>query len=342
MIVSPLTASPSTPYTQPSDSKTLMALNYKITSDILSLSSSISEKVGQVKPQFLVALSPEFRNEARIDTIHATLVLNGESLSREKIAALKNNNPCRGPRIRILEAANTIEVYKIMKNLNPWSQDSFRSAHRKMMSGLPEQPGRYRTMDTAIFRGKEVIRMAPVPEEVPPIMEELFEYTTNSEDHLLIKSCLFHQRVESTQPFLYGSCRMARLWQSLILMQKNPLFEFLPLEKRLSRERKTYFRVLSASHQASDATEFIQFMLHVIDESLTEFLDTVPHNFTASDRLLSFHQMGMLSFTRKDYMGIFRNISGATASRDLEKGVTAGLFDKYGTKNRTIYSCQKP
>ena len=319
-----------------------MAMNYKLTSDILSLCSSVSEKLGQVKIQFPVALSPESRNEARIDTIHTTLELDGKGISREKITALIKNHPFRGPRIRILEAANTIDVYKRMKNLNPWSQDSFRSAHRNMVSGLSEQPGRYRTMDTAIFRGKEVMRMAPVPDEVPPLMEELFEYTFHSEDHLLIKGCLFHQRVESIQPYLYGSGRMARLWQALLLMQKNPLFEFLPWEKRLSRERRAYFSVLSACDQASDATEFIQFMLHVIDESLADFLAMGPRNFTASERLLSFHQMGLRSFTRKDYMGIFTNISAATASRDLENGGDAGLFEKYGTKNRTIYSCQKP
>jgi Fic family protein len=37
-------------------------------------------------------------------------------------------------------------------------------------------------------------------------------------------------------------------------------------------------------------------------------------------------------------MEIFKDISGATASRDLKKGVELKLFKKTGDKNKTKYS----
>jgi predicted HTH transcriptional regulator len=42
-------------------------------------------------------------------------------------------------------------------------------------------------------------------------------------------------------------------------------------------------------------------------------------------------------FTRKDYMDTFKDISSATASRDLKKGIELKLFDSVGSLNKTIY-----
>ena len=36
-------------------------------------------------------------------------------------------------------------------------------------------------------------------------------------------------------------------------------------------------------------------------------------------------------------MYVFKDISSATASRDLKKGAELGLFEKIGEKNKTIY-----
>ena len=315
---------------------------YHPTRDILRLASSISEKSAQVKTQFLAAFSPEWRKVTRVATVYATLKLNGQALAYEKMTALINNVRVQGPEKRIREATNVLKVYKSLKNLNPRSQDAFLSAHREMMKDICEQAGHYRTAGSGIFRGSEPIRLAPSPEEVLPRIEKLFNYLNLGEDLPLIKSCLFHYWVESTQPFEVASGIMGRLWQTLILMKEAPMFEFLSLEGKLYQNRKAYFRALTDSNTESDATKFVFFMLCMIDESLFEIMKNAPCALNATDRLLSFHEMGMCSFTRKDYMGIFKTISSATASRDLEKGVNAGLFEKYGTKNRTVYSCQKP
>ncbi len=39
----------------------------------------------------------------------------------------------------------------------------------------------------------------------------------------------------------------------------------------------------------------------------------------------------------EDYMDIFKDISSATASRDLKKGAELNVFEKIGEKNKTIY-----
>ena len=55
------------------------------------------------------------------------------------------------------------------------------------------------------------------------------------------------------------------------------------------------------------------------------------------DRLEYYVSLNKTEFTRKDYMDIFKDISSATASRDLKKGAELGLFEKIGEKNKTIY-----
>jgi predicted HTH transcriptional regulator len=58
---------------------------------------------------------------------------------------------------------------------------------------------------------------------------------------------------------------------------------------------------------------------------------------TQQQRLEYFIQLGISPFTRKDYMNVFKDISSATASRDLLLGVKLKWIVKFGTKNKTSY-----
>ena len=78
-------------------------------------------------------------------------------------------------------------------------------------------------------------------------------------------------------------------------------------------------------------------MLSVIDVSISELLDFNNRTLSEKDRLEYFISLNKTEFTRKDYMNIFKDISSATASRDLKKGVELNLFEKVGEKNKTIY-----
>jgi hypothetical protein len=55
------------------------------------------------------------------------------------------------------------------------------------------------------------------------------------------------------------------------------------------------------------------------------------------DRLSYFSETIDSEFNRKDYMRVFKEISSATASRDLKYGVDQGIFEKWGDKSNTTY-----
>jgi len=314
---------------------------YDISRVILRLVTSISEKIGEVNANFMNKPSPQLRKQNRIKTIHSSLSIEGNTLTREQVTAIIENKRIIGPKKDVLEVINAVKVYDNLTMLNPFSSTSFLKAHKLLMDGLIENPGKYRNQGVGIYQGLHVAHVAPPFENVPALMNDLFAYLKNKEELILIKSCVFHYEMEFIHPFLDGNGRMGRLWQTLILMNEYPVFEFLPFETLISQTQNEYYEALSNSDKLGKSTPFIEYMLSVIEKSLTELLDFNNRILTENDRLEYFMSLGKKEFTRKDYMKVFKDISTATASRDLKKGVEMNLFERTGEMNKTIYRIKK-
>lgn len=310
---------------------------YTITTEILRLIISISEKIGEVNANFLNRPSPKLRRENRIKTIHASLQMEGNDLTEEQITALLENKRVIGPKKDVIEVLNAIEIYENLGKYNPTNEQSFLKAHLKLMDGLTDNPGKYRRQGVGIVKGSKVEHMAPSFKNVPYLMKDLFEYLRKEDEIELIKSCVFHYEMEFIHPFIDGNGRMGRIWQTLILMEKYPVFEFLPFETLISNDQEKYNKALSESDKSGNSTKFIEYMLNVINTSISELLNFNSRTLNEDDRLEYFVSLNKTEFTRKDYMTIFKDISSATASRDLKKGVELELFEKIGEKNKTIY-----
>ncbi len=310
---------------------------YEITSSILKLITSISEKIGEVNANLLNKPSPKLRKQNRIKTIHSSLKIEGNTLTEEQITALLENKRVIGPKKDVLEVLNAIKTYENLENFNPSNEKSFLEAHQNLMEGLIENSGKYRTQSVGIVKGSKVEHLAPQFGNVPYLMKDLFEYLEKSDEIELIKSCVFHYEMEFTHPFLDGNGRMGRLWQTLILMEKYPIFEFLPFETLISNDQEKYYKALAESDKSGKSTKFIEYMLNVIDISISQLLDFNNRTLNEKDRLEYYVSLNKTEFTRKDYMDIFKDISSATASRDLKKGAELNLFEKIGEKNKTIY-----
>lgn len=310
---------------------------YDITPKILKLISSISEKIGEVNANYLTKQSPQLRKQNRIKTIHSSLRIEGNTLTEEQITALIENKRVIGPEKDVLEVLNAIKVYEKLDRYKFSSDKSFLKAHLELMNGLIESAGKYRKQGVGIVKGTIVEHVAPPFENVPHLMKDLFEYLKDSDELTLIKSCVFHYEMEFIHPFLDGNGRMGRLWQTLILMAEYPVFEFLPFETLISKTQDEYYKSLALSDKSGKSTYFIEYMLGVIEKSLESLLNYNNRVLKDVDRLEYFMNLGIKEFNRKDYMNVFKDLSSATASRDLKKGMEMNMFESVGNLNKTKY-----
>lgn len=310
---------------------------YTINAPIIQLIIEISQKIGELNSSLLIKQAPALRKRNRIRTIQASLAIEGNTLSIDQITALIENKRVLGPNKDIKEVTNAIEVYNQLHQLKPTSEKSFLAAHKILMQGLIPFPGQYRKTSVGIVKGNQLAHVAPPAKNIPYLMKDLFQYLKTSDDHVFIKSCVFHYEMEFIHPFTDGNGRMGRLWQTLLLLQEYPLFEYLPFETLISKNQKAYYKALANSDKSGESTLFIVFMLSTINNSLDELLKERIGPVTNEDRIQIFLSTPVKEFTRKDYLNHFKTISTATASRDLNKAVKEKLILKIGDKSNSRY-----
>ncbi|MDB5210788.1 MAG: cell filamentation protein Fic, partial [Sediminibacterium sp.] len=299
---------------------TIMKPPYSITIPILQLIASISEKLGQINAAHLTQPKAELRKASRIKTIQSSLEIEGNTLNLEQVTAILDNKKIIAPQKDILEVKNAIKLYETLDLLKAHSLTSFLQAHRILMDRLVDSAGKLRNKNVGIAKGSKIAHLAPPANMLKALMTDLFDYVKKSNDPLLIKSCVFHYELEFIHPFEDGNGRMGRLWQTVLLKQHNPVFGFLPVETLIKKQQADYYKALNRSDKAGESTPFIQFMLGIVDAALEELLQTQSVTLQATDRIAYFQLLvGQETFTRQDYLRKFKNISPATASRDLRE-----------------------
>ena len=242
---------------------------FEITPKIINHISAIAEQVGRLDRHGLSA-SPQLRKQNRIRTIQSTLAIEGNSLSLEQVTAILDGKRVLGHPREINEVQGALRAYEALPTWNPTSEADFLTAHRYLMGDILTDAGKFRRTGVGIHKGTKVVHVAPPAKRVPLLMTDLFQWLEQTEDHALIKSSVFHYELEFIHPFMDGNGRMGRLWQTLILSQWNSLFFLLPIESVIKDEQERYYQTLEQADQSASSTVFIEFMLDIIRNVLTE------------------------------------------------------------------------
>ena len=243
---------------------------FTISSKAINLIAQISAQIERYAIRMEQADSLKLRKANRIRTIHSSLAIEGNNLSEGEVLAILEGKTVIAPQKEILEVRNAIRTYELYPTLNPYSIDDMLKAHQTMMVGLVDEAGMFRRKGVGVFDGAKAVHIAPPAERVKDLMNDLFVWLENSEDHLLIKSCVFHYEFEFIHPFADGNGRTGRLWQSLILGKLNPLFEHLPVENMVFANQQAYYDAIAKSSAIGDSQPFIDFMLQEILNALEE------------------------------------------------------------------------
>ncbi|WP_254070907.1 Fic family protein [Pedobacter sp. L105] len=260
-------------------------------------------------------------------------------MTEEQITALINNKRVLAPQKDIIEVQNAIKVYEMLNDFKPMQVNSLLNAHKILMNGLIPNAGKFRSGNVGIVKGSKITHLAPQGVMVTGLLYDLMNYIKHDDDPILIKSCVFHYEFEFIHPFVDGNGRIGRLWQTLLLMKKHPVFEYLPVESIIKNEQSKYYEALNKSDSLGHSTPFITFMLESILKALNTLYRIPNISLQEEDRISIFKEVtGQRSFARKDYLQYFKNISPATASRDLKSATEKNILSKNGDKRLSSYS----
>ena len=125
---------------------------YEITSEILKLTSSISEKIGEIKSAKLIKPPTELRKRNRIKSIQSSLEIEGNTLTVEQITDIINNKRVLAPQKDIIEVKNAIELYSRLSEFDAYDLVSLCRAHGILMNTLIENAGQFRRSAVEIGR----------------------------------------------------------------------------------------------------------------------------------------------------------------------------------------------
>lgn len=247
---------------------------FEITNEILTLVSDISEKLGRIAAYRSLDTKPQLRRNNRIKSVHASLKIESSSLSEGMVRAVLNERTVIGPEKEIREVKNAFAAYDRIGTVDPYSLSDLKELHGIMTYLTVEESGTFRRGAEGVFDGDRCIFMAPPPEMVAPLMEQLFSWMKKNAKtvHPLILSCVFHYEFVFIHPFSDGNGRMARLWQTILLNEWNSVFQYIPLESQIEKFQDGYYEAISVCNAKGQSTVFIAFMLSRISEVLDEVL----------------------------------------------------------------------
>lgn len=242
---------------------------FALTSEIVTLVADIAEQVGRLSAQPDSGMDLRLRRINRIRTVTGSLAIEGNTLTEEQITAILEDKTVLAPPRELQEARNALAVYERLAEWDANDEDDLLAAHRRLMLGLLDHPGAYRSGGVGVMADGKVLHMAPQANRVPRLMGQLFDWLGSTCEHPLIASSVFHYEFEFIHPFADGNGRMGRLWQTLLLSRWQPAFAWLPVESLVHQQQGAYYDALNASTQASDSAPFIRFMLGCILDAVS-------------------------------------------------------------------------
>lgn len=247
---------------------------YTISNKMLELVSDISEKIGKITSHKELESKPHLRKNNRIESIHSSLKIEANSLSLSEVRDVINGHLVLGDQKEIQEVKNAYAAYEKIREIDPTKIEDLKKIHGIMTYKTVEESGVFRKGNEGVFSGNECIFVAPPPQMVPSLMDDLFAWIKESQGkiHPLIVAAAFHYEFVFIHPFSDGNGRMARLWHTVILYKWRDVFEYIPLESQIEKFQTEYYDAIAQCHVNGNSDLFIEFMLDMINKILDEVI----------------------------------------------------------------------
>ncbi len=249
---------------------------YTITDKMLNYVSDIMKKIGEANYFESLNRYPELRRKSRIRSIHSSLAIENNQLSLFQVEDVINGKMVIGEQKDIQEVKNAYEAYEQIDKVNPYSVDDLKKIHAILTFLIEKDAGKFRNHGEAVYDGNIQIFMAPPHKMVPTLMDNLFNWMIENKDKVnpLILSSVFHYEFVFIHPFHDGNGRTARIWQTAILSNWEKAFTYLPIESMIKKNQEEYYKVIDNCNKAGESTEFIEFMLKMINDTIDDVINS--------------------------------------------------------------------
>ncbi len=248
-----------------------------------------------------------------------------------------------------------------------YSEQLIKALHF-MMTGydMKNRPGLWR-LGSIYVRDEEtgdVVYRGPDIEHVPKLMEEYVHSLNEPGDvPVLVRAGMAHLNLVMVHPFRDGNGRMARCVQTLVIAREGVLYPlFASIEEYLGRNTRAYYDLLhtvggEAWHPDRDARPWIRFVLtaHLRQaetmlrrvketERLWNELEALTKRRGLPDRTIPGLYTAAMNFRvrnatyRANVLADDGEMTVATAGRDLQQLVAAGLLVTHGEKRGRFYT----
>jgi Fic family protein len=304
---------------------------YTITPKMIHLIAEIMKMIGQLSNQDHLNHQPKLRRKNMISSIYSSLAIEQNGLTLKQVSDIVNGKLVIGEMRDIVEVKNAIRVYDELFKINPFDIKHLLKYHGIMMESLIDDAGQFRKGEEGVFEDDRAIFMAPPAERVPSLMRDLFDYLIHDDEHILIKSCVFHYEFEFIHPFSDGNGRMGRLFQTCLLASKEKVFAYLPVESIIKERQQAYYQAISSCHQKGNSNDFIEFMLDAILETIKQTLKSseqdINHISIQMKKLMLLMEDGV-PYTTQEIVSELRLKSRVSVKKNyIDPAIESGLIE---------------
>lgn len=314
---------------------------YTITDKILNYVSNIMKKIGEANYFENLNRYPELRRKSRIKSIHSSLAIENNQLSLFQVEDVINGKPVIGEQKDIQEVKNAYKAYEEIDKVDPYSIEDLKKTHGILTFLVEKDAGKFRNHGEGVRDGDKIIFVAPPENMVNPLMNQLFGWMSNSKENVnpLILSCIFHYEFVFIHPFRDGNGRMARLWQTAILSHWEKAFAYLPIESMIKKNQEEYYMAIQNCNNAGNSTEFIEFMLKIINDTIDELMNSKEMK-DKSQLLLSENEIKIIECIKRNVLIGAKeiieetNIADRTVRRILKKLLDNNTIEMVGNSEK--------
>lgn len=336
-----------------------LPIQYKIDKELLSLISEANQKYGEYKMSLKnCQFDSKFFLESIIlsESLKSTQI-EGTQISQDEMYYLKYM-PKTDENLEIQNLKKVIEFSKeYLKNNKTINLKFINQIHKILLDsvrGNEKEPGKIRTIQNWIGpKGctiKEAIFVPPIPEEVPILLDNLFEYMNDAYiDPLFINIAIAHSQFETIHAYRDGNGRLGRALipiQMALLTEDEPI---LFLSEVIELYKPSYHKFLNESRKGN-MLGFIKFFLQCVIEQCNNYIAKINMikqiYIKDMDKVSSLQSnaiyrimpviMKQIVFTKKEVeeeSGLSRN----TVSRLIDKLLEFGIIVKDDTYAKLSY-----